>query len=103
LLQPVISSPVEICAGRWAGQSLGLGQLFPEFHGWRGRPTRSTVATLLVGTLLNLAVGERDRCLPLEIVGKETTLQENESVLASMSQQPDTRVIEANLPEVTPS
>ena len=56
----------------------------------------------MVVILLNLTSSELDSRLPLKIVGEKTTLQQNKSVLAAMSQQPDTSVVEANLPEVIP-
>ena len=57
----------------------------------------------MVVTLLNLASSDPDSRLPLKIVGEETTWQQNEIVPAAMSQQPDTSVVQANLPEVVPS
>ena len=46
-----------------------------------------------VVTLLNLATCNPDSRLPLKIVSEETALQQNESVLSSVRQHPDTNVV----------
>ena len=64
----------------------------PEFRPYP-RPKVWRFRLPAVVTLLNLATCNPDSRLPLKIVSEETALQQNESVLSSVRQHPDTNVV----------